>query len=151
MWTFLFRTVYAWACLALSASRLIFRASMAYAAAILTMRGEDELLVVIWGGVYCPVDFLLLLETDHFIPELCPFLVLPPTLLLLLVFPNAALYCLHLFRCLSVYLLLRWIWLPWQHLQVGFPFRKLGIFKYQIIPLTEMSCDPSAFFFLRSA
>lgn len=50
---------------------------MAYAAAILTMRGKDELLVVIWGGVYCPVDFLLLLETDHFIPELCPFLVLP--------------------------------------------------------------------------
>lgn len=57
---------------------------MAYAAAILTMRGKDELLVVIWGGVYCPVDFLLLLETDHFIPELCPFLVLPPTLLFLL-------------------------------------------------------------------
>lgn len=73
---------------------------MAYAAAILTMRGKDELLVVIWGGVSCPVDFLLLLETDHFIPELCPFLVLPPTLLLLRVFPNAALYCLHLFSML---------------------------------------------------
>ena len=36
---------------------MIFRASMVYAAAVLTMRGKGELLVVILGGVYCPADF----------------------------------------------------------------------------------------------
>ena len=100
------------------------------------------------GGVYCRVDFLLLLDIAHFIPELCLLLFLPPTLLPLLVFPNTT-PSFSMLVSLSVAMVK--LIAAATACKLSSHLGSSPSFLRPDHPLTEMRYHPNAFLFLKSA